>query len=167
MLAYDSAYDIRLAVEEDAWERPAAIVQPAGPVIVANTSRRIGTMVRPFAIYIYPPKQDTAKAAELEAERVEGVVFNMFRVGGYGGYPARLPSYDWTGVEDNEALIDADAIAYLFVSDSNIDHRPDPDDETLQTVIAEVRLNWRTPGQASGTGPIVEKVNTTGTIAGS
>jgi hypothetical protein len=159
LLDYNEDFDIRLAIEEDAWERPAATVQSAGPAELQNTTRRVATSIRPFAVYIYPAIQADAKAAQLEASRVEDAVQRMFRVGGFGGHPARVPLYDWSDVADNEALGEADPLGYMFVSDSNVDHRPDPDDERLQTVIVNVRLNWRSAAEVPSEGAEIETVS--------
>lgn len=159
LLDYNADFDIRLAIEEDAWERPAAVVQSAGPVQLGNTSRRIATFIRPFALYIYPPTQPDAKAAQLEAARVENVVQQMFRVGGHGGYPARIPLYDWSEIANNDPLGEADPTGYLTVADLNADHRPDPDDEKLQTIVVNLRVNWRAPAASQVEGPEIEEVN--------
>lgn len=165
LLEYSEDFDIRLAIEDDAWERPAAVVQSAGPAQLGNTSRRIATYLRPFAVYIYPVSKPDPKAAQLEATRIEGVVQQMFRVGGHLGHPSRIPLFDWSGIEDNDPLGDADPTGYMSISDLNVDHRPDPDDEKLQTVIVNIRLGWRAPGEAAVEGPEVAGSTVTPDVA--
>lgn len=157
--AYDEDFDVRLAIEEDAFERPMAVVQTAGPVQTGNQGRRTTTFIRPFVIYAYPKEGATAKEAELNALQVEETLYKAFRQGGHYGHPARIPIHDWSEVDYDEALPD-DAwegrIGYMRVTDCNVDHRPDPDDEKLQTVICNVRLDWLGYGEIPEDGPLAE-----------
>lgn len=153
--AHDSDYDIRLAIEEDAFARPMGVVQTAGPAQMRNEGRRITTTIRPYAFYIYPPEGATVKEAELEVARVEGVIQQLFQVGGHGGHPSRIPLWDWDGLDDNDPLGNREPVAYATVADCNVDHRADSDDEKLQTVFANVRLSWRGPAQGEVLGPLI------------
>lgn len=156
---YSKDYDIRIAIEEDAWERPAAVVQTAGPAVLSNRGKRIAETVRPYSIYVYPAKSETPKLAELEAQRVEGILARVFQVGGHRSRPRRIPIYDWSEVEDTEGLpSEAEPIGFMKVTDANVDHKPDPDDETLQTVWATIRVNWRGTGEPLPGGPTLESV---------
>lgn len=167
--------DVRLAIEEDAWQRPSAIVQTAGAAQLSNTSRRISMYIRPFAIYVYPEKANTAREAELAAQRVESIIQRAFRKGGFQGHPARIPMWDWTEIDEGESLesvlipapdpepIDyepqyraPDPIAYMRVNDSNVDHRSDPQDEKLQTIITNIRLEWRDLAEVDAVGSLVD-----------
>lgn len=169
--------DVRLAIEEDAWQRPSAIVQTAGPALLSNTSRRISKYIRPFAIYIYPTEATDPREAELAAQRVENIVQRMFHKGGFQGHPARIPMWDWTEVADGTSLetelipapdpepVDykpqyraPDPIAYMRINDSNVDHRSDPQDEKLTTIIVNVRLEWRDLGEVDPVTPEVDGV---------
>jgi hypothetical protein len=160
LLALDEEYDIRLAIEEDAWERPCAVVQSAGGISVGNRGRRVATSLRPYSIYVYPPAGSTAKDAEHIAARVEEQLAAMFQVGGYGGYPARIPNFDWADIDDDVGLPDdARPVAWLSVADASVDHKADPDDETLQTVWATIRLNWRGMGEPMPIGETLRSVS--------
>lgn len=160
--AYDAEFDIRLAIEEDAWERPAAIVQTAGPAVLSNQGRRIAETIRPFVVYLYPKAGATPKLAELEAQRLEGALAKIFQVGGFGGHPARIPLFDWSEIADGEGLPDGtEHVAWLKVKDATVDHKPDPDDETLQTVYANLRVSWRGVGEPMPSGPTLESITTT------
>lgn len=157
---YNNDYDIRIAIEEDAWERPAAIVQSAGPAILNNRGRRVAETIRPYSIYVYPQKGENPKLAELEALRVEGVIARIFQVGGNGGRPRRIPVFDWSEVLDTDGLPEgAEPVGFMRVTDASVDHKPDPDDENLQTVWATIRLNWRGVGEPKPGGPIIQSVS--------
>lgn len=162
--AYNNEYDIRIAIEEDAFARPCAVVQTGGPAVLSNEHRRIAKTIRPFAIYVYPQQGPTAKAAELEAARVEGIVAAAFQRGGFRGHPARIPLYDWSAVEDEGDPLPEDAkpIAWAKIEDSSVDHKADGDDETLTTIWANLRLSWHGIGEAYPESETLESVKVSG-----
>ncbi len=152
--AYEPKYDVRMAIEEDAWERPCAVVQTAGPVIPTNVGYRIASNIRPFVAYVYPARGENPKLAELEAARVESVLKAAIQKGGHDGRPARVPVFDFDDIPDEggeeewaELEASGDPMAYLTIMDASVDHKADPDDETLQTVWINIRLRWRAKGE--------------------
>lgn len=158
--AYDANFDLRTAVDEAVQERPTGTIQASGPVAASNKSFRIAESIRPYAIYLYPLKQATPKEAEFEALRLEAFCLAFAQKGGRGGSrPARLPLYDWSDVGDAEGLpTGSEPVAYCRVEDFSVDHKPDPDDETYQTVFVTMRISWRSKGQEFDVVPILESI---------
>lgn len=162
LLDHDGNYDIRLAIEEQAWDRPCAVIQAAGPIQLQNQGRRIAVSTRPFAAYIYPAQGSTPKDAELEAQRVEAIVAQIFQVGGQGGYPMRIPLFDWEEIGDDEGLPgEAEPVAWMSVMDATTDHKADPDDETMQTIFMNFRVKWRDIGEPYPETETLEEVKVT------
>lgn len=167
--AYNGKYDVRMAIEEDAWERPCGVVMPSGPTQATSPHFRIAENNRPFSIYVYPEQGGSPKLAVMEALRVEAVIKAAFQKGGQGGRPMRIPVFDFSAIADEgESILEddgeggekePDVYQYVRVMDASVDHKADPDDETLQTVFGNFRVKWRDKGEEYPNSPKLEEIS--------
>lgn len=133
--------------------RPSAVIIPASPK--ANTgSAYVRDHGQDFDIFAYPPGVEgdsgasRREALEL-AELIDAAMTCGMKLtdGSYYSYSLRVPVFDYTGIEWEDSLPDG-AVPYDFYPAINwtIEPRVDPDDDTLYTVMASVRLRWHTMG---------------------
>lgn len=155
-------WEVRLAEEQAAFERPFALVGPAGPELYRG-SAHTSDVVFPCAINLYPTKGETPEAALMNALDASEWIYQGFRMGvGYGG-PLRVPLWNYYGVALNEPATEGLRLAgdddhwhgdYMRVDDLSVSRIRDPDEATLYTVAVDVRLGWRRVGRLPSTGEI-------------
>lgn len=147
-------------------ERPAGFVIPTTPK--SNTgSAYIRQHSRDFDIFLYPPGFEGEPAhSRVEAERLAHFIDETMSRGfrgeaGYVHYAMRLPVYDYADVLWNESLPDdATPFDFLPVSSFDVNSRVDPDDDTLFTVVASLRVSWTTDGDTRRfEGPLLQDVS--------
>ena len=135
-------WEVRLSREEGAFERPFVRVwQVAGTTYPLTGGRWLADIAQPFVISAYPLAGDTPDDALMNAQAVEDQLFRMFRVGVGGGRALRVPLCSYNGVAMDEPGIWTPA--FMRVNDLSTQPFPDPDDNTLWTVVCDVRLTWR------------------------
>lgn len=159
-------WEVRLAEEQAAFERPFALVGPAGNEVYRGPAHT-ADVVFPCAIHLYPEKGETPEAALMGALDVSEWLFQGFRQGiGYGG-PLRVPLWDYTGVALNEGATERVALPgdddhmhgdYMRVEDLSANRIKDPDEPTLYTVAVDVRLGWRRVGRLPSGGEVLTSV---------
>jgi hypothetical protein len=155
-------WEVRLAEEQAAFERPFALVGPAGPELYRGPAHT-ADVVFPCAINLYPEKGSTPEEALIWALETSEFIYQGFRMGvGYGG-PMRVPLWDYNGVALNEVSTEGLRLQgdddhwhgdYMRVDDLSVNRVKDPDEPTLYTVAVDVRLGWRRVGRLPSAGEI-------------
>ena len=151
-LVLGDEWEVRLWDEPGKFAFPFARVAKVGPTLM--TGPKIHTdVVQPFALHCYPPPDDSLEVAVLQAEQVEEILYIGFREGVSGGYPMRVPLFDYGMVPGEGA--GAVAVArephdYLRVEDFSVNRLADPTDERLISVVCDVRCGWRRSPLATG-----------------
>jgi hypothetical protein len=169
------SYDVRTEPDEGAFARPAISIDTI-PAVYSNRNRFL-EVTQPFTIYGYPAAGEDPLEAEDNARALEESLIQACEIGGYGGYPRRIPLHDFDGLDRDEPLVpvpeedeepepEPEPDGYMWVMDFSTEVRVDPDDELLRTVIGELRVRWRRlsfpngtgQGGPGGEGPIVDVV---------
>jgi hypothetical protein len=135
--------------------RPSAVVVQAIPQ--NNTgSAYVRDVSQDYDAFLYPVgTEGQPVASRIEAERlkhqVDMAMTQGLKVGDvYYSRTMRLPAFDYDGVPWNEGLPPgAEPYDYYPVSNWSVEVRPDPDDDTLYTVLVNLRLQWRVDGDTS------------------
>ena len=146
-VALGDDWEVRLSREEGAFDRPFARVwQVAGSTYPLTSGRWLADIVQPFVISAYPMRCRSVDEALLGAQAVEDQLSRAFRVGVGDGRALRVPLCSYDGVE-----LDAIGVwvpgTFMRVNDLSTQPFPDPDDNTLWTVVCDVRLTWRRLGE--------------------
>lgn len=133
--------------------RPSVVVIPASPQ--TNTgSAYIRDQGRDFDIFAYPSGVEgdsgtSQREAETVAELLDAGMTRGIKLlsGEWYSYSMRIPVFDYDGIAWTDPLPD-DAVPYDYYPAANwsVETRVDPDDDTLFTVLASIRLRWRTVG---------------------
>lgn len=141
--ALGDAWEIRLSREEGAFDRPFARVwQVAGSTYPLTGGKWLADITQPFVISCYPEPGATVDESLLAAQVVEEQLFHAFRVGVAPGRPLRVPLCSYNGVALDEPGVWYPQ-AFMRVNDLSTQPFPDPDDNSLWTVVCDVRLTWR------------------------
>lgn len=157
-------WDLQIARSEV--ERPSGIIRQIGPE-PSNGSAYVRDNQADYEVFLYPlgiegePVQSELEArrlvADLKKAMTQGVIVT---VPAYQSYCLRIPVFDYDDVPWNEDLPPAAASYDFFpVSNFTVEARVDPDDDTLFTVVMDLRMSWRTDGDISRTkGTILQDV---------
>lgn len=164
-------YDVQFARTEEL-ERPGAVVRRIGRVL--NTgSAYVRDVQGDYQVFIYPPGvEGDASASLIESERVISLMDKAVTAGSVGpprSYSLRIPVFDYDGVPLGSSLETHGAARvppvapvpydYLVASNWSVDGMVDPDDDTLFTVTAYIRLAWRQDGDIERTqGPALKEI---------
>lgn len=109
-------------------------------------------VTQPMQLALYPEPKDTASESLEQALSVQETVFQAMRVGHGAGRPARIPLYDYDGVDAASESSERGEHDYLRVEDFTCRPLPDVPDPRRIAVIAGFRVLWRRTGRvASGT----------------
>jgi hypothetical protein len=142
-VALGDDWEVRLAREQGAFARPFARVwQVAGTTYPLTGGRWLADMTQPFVIAAYPAQGRDSDQAMLFAQKIENTLYRAFRVGVEDGRALRVPLYNYYRVKHWDAGTWYPR-AFMRVSDLSTQPFPDPDDDTLWTVVCDVRLTWR------------------------
>lgn len=142
-VALGDAWEVRLAREEGAFDRPFCRVwQVAGTTYPLTGGKWLADIVSPFVIAAYPVAGATPDDAFLGAQAVEEQLFHTFRAGVGDGHPLRVPLCSYNGRALDEPGV-WNPPAFMRVSDLSTQPFQDPDDNLLWTVTCDVRLTWR------------------------
>lgn len=145
-----SDFDVTIAIDEDSWERPSALVDWTTPGTYQSPSPKVFDITRSFAIYAWPVRdQDNVVKSKLEAMAVEEMFVGAFQIGGaLGGRPRRIPLFDYEGIGFDEGLpAEAELDGYLRLVDLTVEPRKDPGDDSAWTVVVTGRCTWRQLGE--------------------
>lgn len=153
------AWEVRLSREEGAFERPFCRVwQVAGSTYPLTGGRWLADIAQPFVIAAYPVQGATPDDAMLSAQAIEELLYRMFRVGVGDGRALRVPLCSYYGVAPDEPGAWTPQ-AFMRVNDLSTQPFPDPDDNTLWTVVCDVRLTWRRLGEIRPGAPVLAGVS--------
>jgi hypothetical protein len=166
-VALGDDWEVRLAREEGAFARPFARVwQVAGTTYPLLSGRWLTDMVQPFVIAAYPEQGRDPDQALLFAQSVENTLYRAFRVGVEDGRALRVPLYNYYRVKSWDAGVWYPR-AFMRVQDLSTQPFPDPDENTLWTVVCDVRLTWRRLGETIPEQPALKGVTvSTPSVAG-
>jgi hypothetical protein len=157
-VALGDEWEVRLSREEGAFARPFARVwQAAGTTYPLTSGRWLADMVQPFVISAYPEQGRDPDQALLFAQCVENTLYRAFRVGVENGRALRVPLYNYYRTDDWDTGTWYPK-AFMRVNDLSTQPFPDPDVNTLWTVICDVRLTWRRVAETIPSGPTLESV---------
>lgn len=167
-VALGDEWEVRLSREEGAFARPFARVwQVAGTTYPLTGGRWVADMVQPFVIAAYPEQGRDADQAMLFAQKVENALYTAFRVGVENGRPMRVPLYNYYRVKSWDAG-EWYPRAFMRVNDLSTQPFPDPDENTLWTVVCDVRLAWRRLADTIPEQPVLKGVGVaTSSVVGS
>jgi hypothetical protein len=167
-VALGDDWEVRLSREEGAFARPFARVwQVAGTTYPLTGGRWVADMVQPFVIAAYPEQGRDPDHAMLLAQSVENTLYKAFRVGVEDGRPLRVPLYNYYHVKHWDAGTWYPR-AFMRVNDLSTQPFPDPDENTLWTVVCDVRLTWRRLADTVPAAPVLTGVGvSTSSVAGS
>jgi hypothetical protein len=147
--ALGDEWEVRFSGEEYEFRLPFCLVAWAGQSVYEG-SREFPTVTRPMQIDCYPAHVDTVEAARLQAEEVEGLLFDAFRVGRGLGRPERIPFYDYAGVGlgqgTSEKRLPNDFLR-IVPGSLQIEPLADPTDDRWIRIVASMRLSWRRVGR--------------------
>lgn len=134
-------WDVRWVEDEGTFTRPSAIVVPTAVAsIAAGDPQFFATSIQPFGVYAYPEPGDTPTQSRMRALAVEKILLDGLR---FGASPMRVPLYSYRDVDERTAASVRHPSDFARVSDLSVGSTPDPNDRTLWTVTAEIRLQWR------------------------
>lgn len=161
-------WDIQYQRTDDL-ERPSVIVQPSTGQLTSG-SAYIRQNQRDFQAFVYPTGfEGQPMQSRVEAE---GVAHTLERAMAQGFLTAprvyynralRLPVFDYDGIPWDQGQPDG-VVPYdhLPVANFSTDVRVDPDDDSLFTVVVDMRVTWTTHGDISRfDGPILTDVRVT------
>lgn len=155
-----------LQYQRDELERPGGFVVPVTPVL-SDGSAYVRDQQRDFDVFLYPLGFESLPAkSRVEAEQLAHTVERALSQGvaagvvtpTYKSRSLRLPVFDYTGVPWDHGVSatppapvnpPASPFDYLPVSNLSVDPRPDPEDDTLFTVVVGLRLSWAADGDTS------------------
>jgi hypothetical protein len=160
-VALGDEWEVRISREEGAFARPFARVwQVAGTTYPLTSGRWLSDMVQPFVIAAYPEQGRDPDEALLKAQKVENCLYRAFRVGVENGRAMRVPLYNYYRVRNWDAGTWYPK-AFMRVNDLSTQPFVDPDEDTLWTVVCDVRLTWRRIAETIPSSPILESVTAT------
>ena len=140
--AFGEDWSVNLWAEQGTMIRPAIAVRKTGPTLITGP-RHIADLVQPVALYVYPPKGDSPEASFAAAADADDTLFNAFRIGIGAGHAMRVPLFDYEGAgldEASELRRDPD---YLRVLDFSVEQFQSPEDESMWSIVASLRVGWR------------------------
>jgi hypothetical protein len=157
-VALGDDWEVRLSREEGAFARPFARVwQVAGTTYPLTSGRWLADMVQPFVIVAYPLQGRDPDQALLYAQSVENTLYQAFRVGVENGRAMRVPLYNYYRTQDWDTGTWYPQ-AFMRVNDLSTQPFPDPDVNTLWSVVCDVRLAWRRIAETIPDSPTLESV---------
>lgn len=144
-------WDVRYQKTED-MGRPSAVVLPAIPQ--SNTgSAYIRDVNQSYDLFVYPdgiegdPAQSRQQAERVKSDLDLAMTRGVKVADAYYSYSMRIPIFDYDGIAWNQPQPDgAEPFDYYPVQQWSVETRPDPDDDTLFTVLCSLRLVWRAMG---------------------
>lgn len=159
-LALGPEWEVRLSTEKGTFQRPGAQVQQVPNVQMVTQRWSQAKFVAGYQIMCYPVAMPTADQSQLEALRVLDLLWVAFAGPGAGsptirrpvdsqrGLPFRVPLYNYDGIP----LFGPAAFAAETARDPRdflhmegqpeVTVTPDPGDETLYSVAANIRMSW-------------------------
>lgn len=173
-LALGSEWEIRLPEEEGAFKRPFCRVGVSTPGADTAIGARMVEKKQTFNLMAYPAEQSTPLQSLLEAERVRDLISVAFSVGvhapsmapsRYRAHPRRVPLYDYDGIALDAPATEQNRSPRDFMrvtGDPTATPVPDPEDDLLWVVTAEITLWW-----TKSTVPPYAGTLTTGVTVGS
>jgi hypothetical protein len=161
-------WDIQYQRTDDL-DRPSVIVQPSTGQLTSG-SAYIRQNQRDFQAFVYPTGfEGDPPRSRVEAEgfayTLERAMAQGFKPDGlvYYSRALRLPVFDYADVPwDQGQPSDALPYDYLPVANFGTDVRVDPDDDSLFTVVVDMRITWTTLGDISRfDGPLMTDMRVT------
>lgn len=150
-------WEVRLAVEQGTFSRPAAQVLAATPQQISGP-KYVMDIVQTFAIHAFPEPGNSVEESLFIAAEAEDSLLTALRIGVGDGHAARVPLYDYENVAFDEGSTNRNYPDYARVLDFSLNRIQNPSDELLFTVSAEVRLGWRRNGLVASTGRTASEV---------
>lgn len=137
-------WEVREAAEEGTTERPFAQVKATSPQTGPTDDVRVASVNQSFTIYAYPaPDPSHVLASRDAAADVEDALWSLFAQGLDEGRPYLVPLYDHDATPWDVSSDQRRAVDFARVQDLSVSVEQSPDDESLFTVLVEVRLWWR------------------------
>jgi hypothetical protein len=142
-----ATYDVQPVRVETA-ERPSAIVRAVAPMPTGGRSAYVREWQRDYEVFIYPPGvEGDAFASLIEAEQLATSLMQVIEYGGAGSYTMRLPTFNYSDIPLSEGqLPGAKPFDHLPMSNVSVDVRVDPEDDTLYTLVLDLRVSWSRDG---------------------
>lgn len=164
-LALGDAWEVRLSSEKGVFNRPfATVIQvPTLEYIVESPIRvKVQTV---YQIGALPMPAATADLSQFTALDVAEQLFTAFGGPGVGmGFPYRIPLYDYastptTGPDAFADEDDRDPRDYLKMeAPASLQVTQNPDDETLWSITANIRMSWLRSAAVPSTAAITANV---------
>lgn len=137
-IAMGAEWDVRLWSDEGSFSPPVARIAEAGPLLSARHGRGSVDCTLPLQVHCYSAPAQTPSLSLARAREVEELLTTIIETGIAGGWPRRIPLYDFPGETRN-------AYDYLRVSDFSLARVQDSTDPTLVVVVADLRVAWSRP----------------------
>lgn len=156
----DDVYDVRLGREEYT-QRPMAVVRTLGDTLFSGP-RHTMDITQPFELFVYPTIDDPDEPVtnSLKAQRTAQLLAEGFSSGVLPGRSMRVPVWSYEGVAWNAAA-SGPQVGFAAVEGLSAQVAVDPDDDSLFTVMINMRLKWRAAADRRGySGRLTEAVNT-------
>jgi hypothetical protein len=157
----DDVYDVKLNREEYT-DRPMAVVRALGDTLF-DGSRHTIDITQPFEVFVYPPIADADEpiTSSLKAQRTAQLLAEGFTAGVLPGRAMRVPIWNYDGVAWNAAA-SGPQVGFARMEGFSTQVMVDPDDDSVFTVMLNMRLTWRHAADRRGyTGPTAASVSQT------
>lgn len=136
------AWEVRDDDEQGMVTLPHARVRRTAPSTFQG-SRHTTDVTASFALYCTPVPSGSSSDAYDEADRVEELLVQGFRVGVGRGAAARVPLWDFDHLTDADTSMVRGHADYMRIESFSINQLPDPDDPNRVDVVADLRVSWR------------------------
>lgn len=159
-LALGDAWEVRLWEDEGSFAAPFARVAESGPALYTS-KRFITDVVMPVQVHLYPVPSDTVTGAINVARGVRETVVQAIEVGVNGGWPRRIPLYDYDGLVESQPSSARNTFDFVRVMDLSVNSVPDSDEPTAVVVVVDMRLAWSRVTTVDAPGETVNSLRVT------
>jgi len=153
-------WEVALIEEQGVFDRPIVMVSRVGNEEWSGRGQATSfEVVSPWAVYAFPVPGADEYDGLMKAMAVEEMFVDAFRVGVGLGRPMSIPLWDFENVPlDETGMAVRHYSDYARIRDLSVGRQPDPDDPTLWTVTAALRLGYGRLGRVPSAGPLIQSV---------
>lgn len=155
-------YAVGSLIEQGTLERPYATVDvttPASADLEGTLATRRYTQSFSIVAFPEPAEGESPYASRTAALAIEDRFYEGFQMGGIDGSRAmRVPLYDWDDATIEDVNNERTTKDFLRITDYSCRAVQSPSDETLFSVVCELRCQWSRAALLPETGPEAEEV---------
>lgn len=175
-IALGGDWEVRLSSELGTFNRPYARVTQVPSIQMLTPRWNLTKYIASYSIVAYPSQMADADASHIEALRVADLFWVALAGPGVGtpvirapadgsrGRPSRIPLYDYDGIalDGPQAFADEtkrDSRDFLHMEGPpEVVVANDPDDETMYSVAANIRMSWLRSAAVPSTAPTLQSI---------